>query len=149
MRSSLDAGPARERDRASRRGADAERAVHLHALIALGIDRGYVTHGEIADALPDEAAERADVDAAASMLRELGIDVRERAGARTAWTLDRHFSQVSEVASPLAADGEYSLREIGRRQLNLSAERVRQLEVAALERIRPFRHAPALRSLLA
>ncbi|QRR16228.1 sigma-70 family RNA polymerase sigma factor [Burkholderia sp. MS389] len=106
MRSSLDAGPARERDDASRRGADAERAVHLHALIALGIDRGYVTHGEIADALPDalpdNAAERADVDAAASMLREFGIDVREHAGEHTGWTLDRHFAQASEVASPLA-----------------------------------------------
>ncbi|WP_321855653.1 sigma-70 family RNA polymerase sigma factor [Burkholderia cenocepacia] len=102
MPKSLDAGPARERDDASRRGADAERAVHLHALIALGIDRGYVTHGEIADALPDEMVERADVDAAASMLREFGIDVREHAGEHTAWTLDRHFSPVSEVASSLA-----------------------------------------------
>ncbi|WP_254617184.1 RNA polymerase sigma factor region1.1 domain-containing protein [Burkholderia metallica] len=86
MPSSLDAGPARERDDASRRGADAERAAHLHALIALGIDRGYVTHGEIADALSDERVERADVDAAASMLRE-------HAGARAAWTLVRHFAQ--------------------------------------------------------
>ncbi|MEK8069217.1 sigma factor-like helix-turn-helix DNA-binding protein, partial [Burkholderia contaminans] len=40
------------------------------------------------------------------------------------------------------------LREIGR-QLNLSAERVRQIEMAALERIRQFGHATALRSLLA
>ncbi|WP_027781369.1 MULTISPECIES: sigma-70 family RNA polymerase sigma factor [Burkholderia] len=105
MPSALDAGPARERDGAPRRGADAERAVHLHALIALGVERGYVTHGEIADALPDassdDAAERADFDAAASMLREFGIDVREHAGARSAWTLDRHFVQVSDVASPL------------------------------------------------
>ncbi|SOT44564.1 sigma-70 family RNA polymerase sigma factor [Burkholderia cenocepacia] len=104
MPSSLDAGPARERDGAPSpcRGAHADRAAHLHALIALGIDRGYVTHGEIADALPDDAADGADVDAAASMLRELGIDVREHAGAHTAWTLDRHFAQVTEVASPLA-----------------------------------------------
>ncbi|MDN7458281.1 sigma-70 family RNA polymerase sigma factor [Burkholderia cenocepacia] len=104
MPSSLDAGPARERDGAPSpcRGAHADRAAHLHALIALGIDRGYVTHGEIADALPDDAADGADVDAAASMLRELGIDVRKHAGAHTAWTLDRHFAHVTEVASPLA-----------------------------------------------
>ncbi|RQS25359.1 RNA polymerase subunit sigma-70 [Burkholderia sp. Bp8992] len=100
MRSSPDVGPAR--DGASRRGADAESAAHLHALVALGIDRGYVTHGEIADALPDDAADGADVDAAASMLREFGVDVREHAGARTAWTLDGHFEQASEIAPPLA-----------------------------------------------
>lgn len=70
----------------TRRGADAERADHLHALIVLGIDRGYVTHGDIADTLPDETIERADVDAAASRLRE-------HAGAHAAWTLVRHFAQ--------------------------------------------------------
>ncbi|MDF3094795.1 sigma-70 family RNA polymerase sigma factor [Burkholderia semiarida] len=102
MQSSPDAGPARERDGVSRRGAAPDRAAHLHALIALGFDRGYVTHGEIADALPDDAADGADFDAAASMLREFGIDVREHAGARTAWTLDGHFAQVTEVASTLA-----------------------------------------------
>ncbi|WP_279610466.1 MULTISPECIES: hypothetical protein [unclassified Burkholderia] len=39
MPSSPDAGPARERDGTPRRGADADRAAHLHVLIALGIDR--------------------------------------------------------------------------------------------------------------
>ncbi|MBN3844754.1 sigma-70 family RNA polymerase sigma factor [Burkholderia sp. Ac-20349] len=102
MQSLLDPGPARGRDSAPRRGTDTERAAHLHALIALSIDRGYVTHGEITDALPDDAAEDADVDAAASVLRELGIEVREHAGARTAWTLDRHFAQPPEVTLPLA-----------------------------------------------
>ncbi|RQS66895.1 RNA polymerase subunit sigma-70 [Burkholderia sp. Bp8963] len=98
MRSVLD----RAHDSAPRGGADAERAEHLHALIALGIDRGYVTRGEIVDALPDDAAEGTDFDAAASMLRELGIEVREHADSRTAWTLDRHFAQATEVTSPLA-----------------------------------------------
>ncbi|MCA8001728.1 sigma-70 family RNA polymerase sigma factor [Burkholderia metallica] len=102
MPSSLDAGPAREGNGGPPRDADAVRAEHLHALIALSIDRGYVTHGDIADALPDDAAEGADFDAAASMLRELGIEVREDAGARTAWTLDGHFAQASDVTSPLA-----------------------------------------------
>ncbi|MCA8293895.1 sigma-70 family RNA polymerase sigma factor [Burkholderia sp. AU30198] len=111
MRSSLDPGAVHGRDSAPRRGTDAEHAAHLHALIALGIDRGYVTHGEIADALPDDAAERTDVDAAAPMLRELGIEVREHAGSRTAWTLDRHFAQaqavtprLADASTPLVAD---------------------------------------------
>ncbi|RQT00750.1 sigma-70 family RNA polymerase sigma factor [Burkholderia seminalis] len=104
MQSSRDAGPGPGpgRDGAPRRGTDAEYAVRLHALIALGIDRGYVTRGEIADASPGDAADGPDFDAAASILRELGIDVREHADARTAWTLDRHFARVSEVAAPLA-----------------------------------------------
>ncbi|CAB3757769.1 RNA polymerase subunit sigma-70 [Burkholderia puraquae] len=111
MPSLLDPGPARGHDSAPRRGTDAERAEHLHALIALGIDRGYVTHGEVADALPDDASEGTDLDASASMLRELGIEVREHAGSPTAWTLDRHFAQAPEVtvrladaSTPLAAD---------------------------------------------
>ncbi|VWD06380.1 sigma-70 family RNA polymerase sigma factor [Burkholderia contaminans] len=102
MQSSLDPGAARGRDSAPRRATDAEHAAHLHALIALGIDRGYVTHGEIADALPDDAAERTDVDAAAATLRALGIEVRAHAGSRTAWTLDRHFAQAPEVTLRLA-----------------------------------------------
>ncbi|MGU7773404.1 sigma-70 family RNA polymerase sigma factor [Burkholderia sp. MR1-5-21] len=98
----------RGHDSTPRDGADADRTAHLHALIALGIDRGYVTRGEIVDALPDDAAEGADFDAAASMLHELGIEMREHADSRTAWTLDRHFAQatdvteVSEVTSRLA-----------------------------------------------
>ncbi|WP_241022302.1 sigma-70 family RNA polymerase sigma factor [Burkholderia sp. Ac-20353] len=98
MRSVLD----RAHASAPRCGADAERAEHLHALIALGIDRGYVTRGEIVDALPDDAAEGTDFDATAAMLRELGIDVREHVDSHTAWTLDRHFAQATEVTPPLA-----------------------------------------------
>ncbi|AYZ62875.1 sigma-70 family RNA polymerase sigma factor [Burkholderia multivorans] len=102
MRSVLDRGRERGNMSEPRCGTDAERAAHLHALIALGIERGYVTHGEIVDALPEDAAEGADFDAAASTLRELCIEVREHADSRTAWTLDRHFAQATEVTSPHA-----------------------------------------------
>ncbi|WP_375167776.1 sigma-70 family RNA polymerase sigma factor [Burkholderia pyrrocinia] len=102
MQSLLDPGHARGHDTAPHRGADAERAAHLHALIALGIDRGYVTRGEIVDALPDEAAEDADFDAAASMLAELGIEMREHVDSRSAWTLDRHFARAADASAPLA-----------------------------------------------
>ncbi|WP_338640437.1 sigma-70 family RNA polymerase sigma factor [Burkholderia pyrrocinia] len=102
MQSLLDPGHARGHDSAPRGGTDAQRAEHLHALIALGIDRGYVTRGEIVDALPDDAAEGADFDAAASMLGELGIEMREHVDSRSAWTLDRHFARAAEATSPLA-----------------------------------------------
>ncbi|BAX60921.1 sigma-70 family RNA polymerase sigma factor [Burkholderia stabilis] len=102
MQSLLDPGHARGHDSAPRGGADAERAEHLHALIALGIDRGYVTRGEIVDALPHDAAEGADFDAAASMLGELGIEMREHVDSRSAWTLDRHFARAADATSPLA-----------------------------------------------
>ncbi|QVN20876.1 sigma-70 family RNA polymerase sigma factor [Burkholderia pyrrocinia] len=102
MQSLLDPGHARGHDSAPRGGANAERAEHLHALIALGIDRGYVTRGEIVDALPDDAADGADFDAAASMLGELGIEMREHVDSRSAWTLDRHFARATDATSPLA-----------------------------------------------
>lgn len=60
-----------------------------------------LTQGEIADALPDEAIDGEDGDAVASMLRELGVDIREHACARTAWTLDGHFAQdMSTLENP-------------------------------------------------
>ena len=76
MQSLLDPGRGREHDGAPRGGANAERTDHLNALVALGIGRGYVTRGEIVDALPDDASDGADFDAAASMLGEGGIEVR-------------------------------------------------------------------------
>ncbi|KVK78640.1 RNA polymerase subunit sigma-70 [Burkholderia cepacia] len=102
MQSLLDSGRARERDGVPRGGTNAERTDHLNALVALGIGRGYVTRGEIVDALPDDAADGADFDAAASMLGEWGIEVREHLDSRSAWTLDRHFARATDTTPPLA-----------------------------------------------
>ncbi|MCA8041149.1 sigma-70 family RNA polymerase sigma factor [Burkholderia seminalis] len=82
---------------------------------------------------PEEAASAGQLRTAVAALIDC-LPVRE------AWILRLRYG--------IDVESEYSLREIGR-QLNLSAERVRQLEVSALERIRQFRHAPALRSLIA
>ena len=64
---------------------------HLHALIATGLSRGFVTRGDIIDALPDDDANESDVDAAAEVLGELGIAVRDRAETESGWSLDRYF----------------------------------------------------------
>ncbi|MDW9229922.1 sigma-70 factor, region 1.1 family protein [Burkholderia cepacia] len=102
MQSSLDPGRGREHDSVPRGGTNAERTDRLNALVALGIGRGYVTRGEIVDALPDDAADGTDFDAAASMLGEWGIEVREHVDSRSAWTLDRHFARAADTTSPLA-----------------------------------------------
>ncbi|EMD9441987.1 sigma-70 family RNA polymerase sigma factor [Burkholderia cepacia] len=102
MQSLLDPGREREHDGVPRGGTNAERTDRLNALVALGIGRGYVTRGEIVDALPDDAADGADFDAAASMLGEWGIEVREHVDSRSAWTLDRHFARATDTTSPFA-----------------------------------------------
>ncbi|RQR37413.1 RNA polymerase subunit sigma-70 [Burkholderia sp. Bp9142] len=66
-------------------------AAHLHALISTGLARGFVTRGDIIDALPDDDANESDIDAAAAVLGELGIAVRDSADATSGWTLERYF----------------------------------------------------------
>jgi len=48
-------------------GAPPPAGAHLHALIATGLSRGFVTHGDIVDALPDEDANESGIDAAAAV----------------------------------------------------------------------------------
>ena len=60
-------------------------------LIALGLSRGFVTRGDVIDALPDDDAHDAGIDAATAVLAELGIAVSDDAHAETDWSLDRHF----------------------------------------------------------
>ncbi|WP_035946198.1 sigma-70 factor domain-containing protein, partial [Burkholderia multivorans] len=60
-------------------------------LIALGLSRGFVTRGDVIDALPDDDAHDAGIDAATAVLAELGIAVSDAAHAETDWSLDRYF----------------------------------------------------------
>ncbi|MBU9357982.1 sigma-70 family RNA polymerase sigma factor [Burkholderia multivorans] len=60
-------------------------------LIALGLSRGFVTRGDVIDALPDDDAHDAGIDAATAVLAELGIAVSDDAHAETDWSLDRYF----------------------------------------------------------
>ncbi|RQS08904.1 sigma-70 family RNA polymerase sigma factor [Burkholderia sp. Bp8998] len=66
-------------------------AAHLPALISTGLARGFVTRGDIIDALPDDDAGDSGIDAAAAVLAELGIAVCDSADTASDWTLDRYF----------------------------------------------------------
>nr|WP_321923881.1 sigma-70 family RNA polymerase sigma factor [Burkholderia sp. BCC1998] len=72
-------------------GAPPHAVAHLHALIATGLSRGFVTRGDIIDALPDDDASDGGIDAAAAVLAELGIAVCDSADTASGWTLDRYF----------------------------------------------------------
>ncbi|WP_416359885.1 sigma-70 family RNA polymerase sigma factor [Burkholderia ambifaria] len=72
-------------------GAAPHAVAHLHALIATGLSRGFVTRGDIIDALPDDDANDSGVDAVAAVLGELGIAVCDSADTASGWTLERYF----------------------------------------------------------
>ncbi|WP_175766323.1 sigma-70 family RNA polymerase sigma factor [Burkholderia ambifaria] len=72
-------------------GAPPHAVAHLHALIATGLSRGFVTRGDIIDALPDDDANDSGVDAVAAVLGELGIAVCDSADTASGWTLERYF----------------------------------------------------------
>nr|WP_243772199.1 sigma-70 family RNA polymerase sigma factor [Burkholderia anthina] len=80
---------------------------HLHALIATGLARGFVTRGDIIDALPDDDANDSGIDAAAAVLGELGIAVCDRADTASGWTLERYFRPAPPVRA--WADGAGTL----------------------------------------
>ncbi|WP_175700416.1 sigma-70 family RNA polymerase sigma factor [Burkholderia ambifaria] len=72
-------------------GAAPHVVAHLHALIATGLSRGFVTRGDIIDALPDDDANDSGVDTVAAVLGELGIAVSDSADTASGWTLERYF----------------------------------------------------------
>ncbi|WP_045476026.1 RNA polymerase sigma factor RpoD [Serpentinimonas barnesii] len=51
---------------------------HLKALIKLGKTRGYLTHGEINDHLPDKLAEAETLEVVVSLLNDMGVAVYEQ-----------------------------------------------------------------------
>ncbi|AXF25387.1 RNA polymerase subunit sigma-70 [Burkholderia pyrrocinia] len=72
-------------------GLPPQAVARLHALIATGLSRGFVTRADIIDALPDDDANESGIDATAAVLGELGIAVCDGADTATSWTLDRYF----------------------------------------------------------
>ncbi|KDB07065.1 RNA polymerase, sigma 70 subunit, RpoD/SigA [Burkholderia sp. lig30] len=90
--------------------SSADTGAVLHALIALGLARGFVTRGDIADMLPDDAIDEAGIDAATAALGELGIAVRDAADAPGPWSLDRHFA--NSDAPHALTDGPASLATV-------------------------------------
>jgi RNA polymerase primary sigma factor len=56
----------------------AKRRQRLKALIKLGKTRGYLTHGEISDHLPDKLVDAETLEAVITMLNDLGVAVYEQ-----------------------------------------------------------------------
>ncbi|WP_081060132.1 sigma-70 family RNA polymerase sigma factor [Burkholderia territorii] len=90
-------------------GAPPHTVAHLHALIATGLSRGFVTRADIVDALPDDDANESSIDAAAAVLAELGIAVSERADTASGWTLDRYFRPAPPARAWVDGDGDGTL----------------------------------------
>ncbi|MCK9515078.1 MAG: RNA polymerase sigma factor RpoD [Ottowia sp.] len=56
----------------------AERRVNIKELLKLGRTRGYLTHGEINDHLPDKLAETEALDAVITLLTDMGVSVYDQ-----------------------------------------------------------------------
>ena len=56
----------------------AKRRLRLKALITLGKTRGYLTHGEISDHLPDKLVDAETLDVVHSLLNDMGVAVYEQ-----------------------------------------------------------------------
>ncbi|WP_347485761.1 RNA polymerase sigma factor RpoD [Vandammella animalimorsus] len=57
---------------------DRERRERLKMLIKMGRTRGYLTHGEINDHLPDKLIETETLEVVVALLRDMGVDVYEQ-----------------------------------------------------------------------
>ena len=58
---------------------DEERQRQMRALIQLGKERGYLTHAEINDHLPDNFAQTAAIETIVSTFNDMGVSVYEQA----------------------------------------------------------------------
>ncbi len=66
-------------DIASKARLDEERQRQMRALIALGRERGYLTHADINDHLPDNVTQTAAMDTIVSTFSDMGVSVYEQA----------------------------------------------------------------------
>ncbi|GAA4030590.1 RNA polymerase sigma factor RpoD [Actimicrobium antarcticum] len=121
------------------------RLLKIKTLIAIGSDRGYLTHAEINDHLPDEVAEGESMDRIVATFNDMGIAVYEKApDADTLLLSDKvassHDGAEAAVATALSSiDADFGrttdptrmyLREMGSTPLLSRAE-----EVAIAKRI--------------
>ncbi len=94
---------------------------------------------ELGDFIEDEGVSAPDDVVSSSMLRELLQDVLEDLPPREVRILQMRYGLV---------DGEtYTLEEVGRK-LGVTRERIRQIEVQALSRLRHPAHSRKLRDFL-
>jgi len=84
---------------------DEERQRQMRALIQLGKERGYLTHAEINDHLPDNFAQTAAIETIVSTFNDMGVSVYEQApDAETLLLNDAAPSVVSDEQSDEEAE---------------------------------------------
>jgi RNA polymerase primary sigma factor len=81
----------------------AKRRQRLKALITLGKTRGYLTHGEISDHLPDKLVDAETLEVVISMLNDMGVAVYEQTPDAETLLLNNN---VSTAATPEEAEEE-------------------------------------------
>lgn len=84
-------------DIASKARLDEERQRQMRALIALGRERGYLTHADINDHLPDNVTQTAAMDTIVSTFNDMGVSVYEQAP-------DAETLLLSDASSAAASD---------------------------------------------
>lgn len=144
------------RDHTSTARQDEERQRQMRALIALGRDRGYLTHAEINDHLPDNCTQTAAMETIVRTFSDMGVAVYEQApdtqthllndAAATAAADDQADEEAE--AAPSSVDSEFGrttdpvrmyMREMGARQL---LTRAGEIAIAKTYRKWPTGHDP-------
>ncbi|OYT92011.1 MAG: RNA polymerase sigma factor RpoD [Burkholderiales bacterium PBB3] len=75
----------------------AKRRARLKALITLGKTRGYLTHGEISDHLPDKLVDAETLEVVISMLNDMGVAVYEQTPDAETLLLNNNVSTSATV----------------------------------------------------
>ncbi|MCX8521343.1 MAG: RNA polymerase sigma factor RpoD, partial [Rhodoferax sp.] len=75
----------------------AKRRARLKALITLGKTRGYLTHGEISDHLPDKLIDAETLEVVNSMLNDMGVAVYEQTPDAETLLLNNNVSTAATV----------------------------------------------------
>jgi RNA polymerase primary sigma factor len=81
----------------------AKRRQRLKALITLGKTRGYLTHGEISDHLPDKLVDAETLEVVISMLNDMGVAVYEQTPDAETLLLNNNVSTAATVEEAEAA----------------------------------------------
>src|SRR6478672_1806812 len=96
-------------DAASMALQDEERQLQMRALIQLGKERGYLTHAEINDHLPDNFAQTAAMETIVSTFNDMGVAVYEQApDAETLLLSDNAPAVVADEQSEEEAENALS-----------------------------------------
>jgi RNA polymerase primary sigma factor len=147
---------------------DEERYRQMRALIALGRERGYLTHADIDDYLPDNFTESAALEAIVSTFSDMGVAVYEQEPAPESLLLNDGAAAVAsddqtdeEAEAALATvDSEFGrttdpfrmyMREMGAHELLTRAEEIeiaKRIEYSLQDMIQIIAACPSIVSMI-